>query len=88
MEKTNDLQTFEDNRFSWFFCVRANSVPPQPSSRNSITNCLKVQKSTMFFLQAALVWVVLCLPGNIVTLILYQRANNLRNQVSPKKLEL
>ena len=46
--------------------------------------CLNVQKKTMFFLQAFMVWIVLCLPGNIVTLVLYQKANNMKidDQVS------
>ena len=65
------------------FCVRSNGegMMTRPES-DHLRNCLKVQKSTMFFLQAFVVWVVLCLPGNIVTLILYQRANTLTHQVS------
>ena len=65
------------------FCVssKVEGKMTRPGSDN-LTNCLKVQKSTMFFLQAFVVWVVLCLPGNIVTLILYQRANSLIHQVS------
>jgi hypothetical protein len=33
-------------------------------------------KSHQVFLQAVVVWLALCLPGNIVTLVLYQRVNN------------
>ena len=65
------------------FCVRPNDEGKMTTARsNHLPNCLKVQKSTMFFLQAFVVWVVLCLPGNIVTIILYQKANTLTHQVS------
>ena len=66
------------------FCVSSHGDERQVTRPGScsISNCLKVQKSTMFFLQAFVVWIVLCLPGNIVTLILYQKANNNIHQVS------
>ena len=34
-----------------------------------------LDKSSVFLLQALLVWMALCLPGNIVTIVLYNRAN-------------
>ena len=35
-----------------------------------------LDKSSVFLLEALVVWMALCLPGNIVTLVLYNRANN------------
>ena len=34
-----------------------------------------LDKSSVFLLQALVVWMALCLPGNIVTLVLYNRTN-------------
>merc|ERR1712038_1013505 len=64
------------------FCVKSEDDERKPSRPGSqkLSSCFKVQKSTMFALQAFVVWVVLCLPGNIVTIILYQKANNLMHQ--------
>ena len=76
-----------ENKQSCYCCfcgipsMRERKLSTEPASKCSITSCLKIQKSTMFFLQAFVVWVVLCLPGNIVTLILYQKANTFVNQV-------
>ena len=65
------------------FCVTSNGDRKLTmAGRNDLSKCIKVQKSTMFFLQAFVVWTVLCLPGNIVTLILYQQANTFKHQVS------
>ena len=66
------------------FCVKSEDDERKPSRPGSqkLSSCFKVQKSTMFALQAFVVWVVLCLPGNIVTIILYQKANNIIHQVS------
>ena len=35
-----------------------------------------LDKSSVFLLEALVVWMALCLPGNIVTLVLYNRANS------------
>ena len=35
-----------------------------------------LDKSSVFLLEALVVWMALCLPGNIVTIVLYNRANN------------
>ena len=35
-----------------------------------------LDKSSVFLLQALVVWMALCLPGNIVTVVLYNRANS------------
>ena len=35
-----------------------------------------LDKSSVFLLQALVVWMALCLPGNIVTIVLYNRANS------------
>ena len=66
------------------FCVKSDDEERKTSRPGSqqLSSCFKVQKSTMFALQAFVVWVVLCLPGNIVTIILYQKANSLMHQVS------
>ena len=86
--KTESSQEQDDceNKQLCYCCFRVKSKDEErkvtgPGSQ-SLSSCFKVQKSTMFALQAFLVWVVLCLPGNIVTIILYQRANNLMHQVS------
>ena len=34
-----------------------------------------LDKSSVFLLQALVVWMALCLPGNIVTIVLYNRTN-------------
>eukprot|EP00095_Tigriopus_kingsejongensis_P000943 maker-scaffold360_size197209-snap-gene-0.39 protein:Tk00943 transcript:maker-scaffold360_size197209-snap-gene-0.39-mRNA-1 annotation:"fmrfamide receptor-like isoform x1" len=38
--------------------------------------CVPLDKSSVFFLQALFVWCILCLPGNLVTLALYQRVTD------------
>ena len=44
--------------------------------RGSCVGCLsQMDKSSVFFLQALSVWVCLCLPGNIVTFVLYHKAD-------------
>ena len=35
--------------------------------------CVPLDKSSVFFFQALFFWCVICLPGNIVTFVLYQR---------------
>ena len=45
---------------------------------DDIVTCFKdryvpLDKSSVFFLQALVVWMALCLPGNIVTFVIYQR---------------
>ena len=35
-----------------------------------------LDKSSVFLLEALVVWMALCLPGNIVTIVLYNRANS------------
>ena len=35
--------------------------------------CVPLDKSSLFFVQALVVWSVLSLPGNIVTFVLYQK---------------
>ena len=84
-ESSQEQDDCESKHFCYCcFCVKSNeneSKTSRPSSQQ-ISTCFKVQKSTMFALQAFVVWVVLCLPGNIVTIILYQKANSLMHQVS------
>jgi hypothetical protein len=43
-------------------------------------------KSHQVFIQALLVWGVLCLPGNIVTLILYDQVNSIPRQDNTSEL--
>ena len=42
----------------------------------------KVAKSKLFWIQAFVVWLVLCLPGNIFTLVLYQNTDGTEVQVN------
>ncbi|XP_040579060.1 G-protein coupled receptor daf-37 isoform X1 [Lepeophtheirus salmonis] len=44
--------------------------------RTAYNNFFITQKSWLFFLQAVVVWMVVCLPGNIFTFILYRDVAN------------
>lgn len=46
------------------------------------SSCMHLEKSRLFFLQVLIAWLALCLPGNIVTFVLYQRVNHQQNQVN------
>ena len=39
------------------------------------TGGIKIEHSKLFWIQAMMVWVTLCLPGNIFTLVLYHRTS-------------
>ena len=78
----------------------SSSSPPSSSTRGSCSKlmdfeCLKsryvpLDKSSVFFLQALVIWMALCLPGNIVTFVIYQRValeqGNSEQQVSQANL--
>ena len=76
-----------------------NSSSTTSASANRSSRCSKfmdlecfkdryvpLDKSSVFFLQALVIWMALCLPGNIVTFVIYQRValqqekNQVRNQ--------
>ena len=56
-------------------------IGEQPSEAKMIAGpVISWIKSHQVFIQALLVWGVLCLPGNIVTLILYDQVNSIPRQ--------
>ena len=62
-------------------------IGEQPSEAKMIAGpVISWIKSHQVFIQALLVWGVLCLPGNIVTLILYDQVNSIPRQDNTSEL--